>query len=159
MLRANLPNRYHADGGQASTGWSVRYRITSAAKSLAVSYRRWRSFSSAFITIQSSSPRTARAQLRGSALRCAETVVSVVAERAQPRARLGRLVLADDPAHLVEAALRNVSWSNGVVPVKQLVEQHAQAVDVAAGVDVHARQLGLLRAHVQRRADELVRSR
>ena len=31
-------------------------RITSAAKSLAVSYRRLRSFSSAFITIQSSSP-------------------------------------------------------------------------------------------------------
>ena len=35
--RANFENRYHADGGHASTGWSLRYRITSAAKSLAVS--------------------------------------------------------------------------------------------------------------------------
>ena len=35
--RAYFENRYRADGGHASTGRSVRCRITSAAKSLAVS--------------------------------------------------------------------------------------------------------------------------
>ena len=48
-----------------------------------------------------------------------------------------------------------VSLSNGVVPVKQLVEQHAQRIDVAAGVDAELVHLRLLGAHVQRRADEL----
>jgi hypothetical protein len=37
LRRASLPKRYQADGDQASTGLSVSYRITSAAKSLAVS--------------------------------------------------------------------------------------------------------------------------
>ena len=43
----------------------------SRARPLAVSYRRVRSFSSAFITIQSSSPRTSRASFAGSVRRCA----------------------------------------------------------------------------------------
>ena len=37
LPRAYFVKRYQADGGQASTGWSVRLRITSEAKSLAVS--------------------------------------------------------------------------------------------------------------------------
>ena len=39
---------------------------------------------------------------------------------------------------------------------QQFVEQHAEAVDVAAGVHVQAAQARLLRTHVGRRADELV---
>ena len=69
--RANLPKRYRADGGQACTGSSSRYRRRSAAIPLAVSYRRVRSFSSAFITIQSSSPRTSPLSFRGSTCRFA----------------------------------------------------------------------------------------
>ena len=38
---------------------------------------------------------------------------------------------------------------------EQLVEQHAERVDVRAGVDVEVRHLRLLGAHVLRRADEL----
>ena len=41
---------------------------------------------------------------------------------------------------------------------QQFVEQHAQAVDVAARVDVQPAHLRLLRAHVSRRADELVQT-
>src|SRR5262249_33595779 len=67
--RANLRKRYAADGGPASPGSSSRYRLRSAARPLAVSYRRLRSFSSAFITIQSSSPRTSPLNLRGSMFR------------------------------------------------------------------------------------------
>ena len=49
--------------------------------------------------------------------------------------------------------------SNGVLPGQQFVEQHAQAVDVAARVDVQPAHLRLLRTHVSRRADELVQLR
>ena len=38
---------------------------------------------------------------------------------------------------------------------EQLVEQHAERIDVAAGIDVEAVHLGLLGAHVERRADHL----
>jgi hypothetical protein len=42
---------------------------------------------------------------------------------------------------------------------EQFVEQHAEAVDVAAGVDVQPAHLRLFRAHVGRGADELVELR
>ena len=38
---------------------------------------------------------------------------------------------------------------------QQFVEQHAERIDVGARVDVQAAHLGLLGAHVQRRADHL----
>ena len=57
------------------------------------------------------------------------------------------------------AAGRSRLRSSGVVPVKQLVEQHAQRVDVAAGVDVEGVQLGLLGAHVLRRCRRWRRTR
>ena len=56
-FRANLRILYSADGGRASIGSSSRCRSMSRAKPLAVSYRRLRSLSRAFITIQSKSPR------------------------------------------------------------------------------------------------------
>ena len=37
---------------------------------------------------------------------------------------------------------------------QQLVEDHAQGVDVGPGVDVHRRRVGLLGRHVRRRADD-----
>ena len=42
---------------------------------------------------------------------------------------------------------------------EQFVEQHSQAVNVAAGIDVQAAHLRLLRTHVGGRADELLELR
>ena len=70
--RANLRNRYPADGGQASHRLVGQVALRRpSARPLAVSYRRFRSFSRAFITIQSSSPRTSRVSLAGSICRWA----------------------------------------------------------------------------------------
>ena len=66
----NFRRRYPAVGGPASTGSFRRNRSTSVAKAVAVSYRRRRSFSRAFMTIQSSSPLTNRRRSLGSMLRC-----------------------------------------------------------------------------------------
>ena len=52
------------------------------------------------------------------------------------------------------AAVRSRSRPSGVVPVKQLVEQHAQRVDVAARVHAEGVHLRLLGAHVLERADQ-----
>ena len=49
--------------------------------------------------------------------------------------------------------------SSGVDAGQQLVQQHAQRIDVAAGVDVELVQLGLLGAHVLQRADAPGRTR
>ena len=75
---------------------------------------------------------------------------------AEPRAGLRRLLLADDPPHLVERRLAERLAVERRAAGQQLVEQDAQGVDVAAGVHVGRREVGLLGAHVQRRADELV---
>ena len=47
-------------------------------------------------------------------------------DRAQPRARLRRLLLADDPQQLVEGRLLQPLWLEGRRAGQQLVEQHAQ---------------------------------
>ena len=53
---------------------------------------------------------------------------------------LRRLLLPDDPQQLVEARPRPAARrSKGVLAGEQLVEQHAERVDVAAGVDVQLR--------------------
>ena len=78
-----------------------------------------------------------------------------VAQRAQPRARLRRLLLADDPPHLVVRRLAQPLLVERRRAGQQLVQQHAQAVDVAARVHVQPAHLRLLGAHVQRRADHL----
>ena len=67
-LRANLRSRYGRRRARLH-GSPSRYRWMSRAKPLAVSYRRVRFFSSAFITIQSSSPRTSFASRAGSVCR------------------------------------------------------------------------------------------
>src|ERR1043165_8124268 len=75
--RTNFLTRYAALGGAASTASPERCLPTSAARSLAVSYRRVRSFSRAFITIQSRSPRTCRPSFAGSIFLCGATEASV----------------------------------------------------------------------------------
>ena len=78
LRRANLPNRYHADGGHASTGSSSRYRRTSAARPLAVSYRRVAVLLQALHhdPVQLPAHRI-ESICGGRSLDCAETVVSV----------------------------------------------------------------------------------
>ncbi len=78
-----------------------------------------------------------------------------LSQRAEPRARAGWLLLADDPAHLVVAHLPQPLPVERRGAGQQLVEQHAQGVDVAARVHVQPAQGRLLRGHVQRRADHL----
>ena len=77
------------------------------------------------------------------------------AQRADPRAGLGRLLLADDAADFVERRRAHPLLVERRRAGEQFVEQHAQRVDVAAGVDVEAGHLRLLGAHVERRADHL----
>ncbi len=104
-------------GGWADTASPPRYRSTSAANPLAVSYRRVRSFSSAFITIQSSSPRIDEPSRRGSLPRLAEIV-----EDFAPSAPSRVLGVGGCSSRMIlrissKAARRSVSASNGVVPV------------------------------------------
>ncbi len=80
-------------------------------------------------------------------------------ERAQARARTRRLHLADRPADGLQTAFDQFLRIEGRAAGQQLIEQHAQAVDVAARVNVQPAHLRLLGAHVGRRADELVQLR
>ena len=89
-------------------------------------------------------------------LRCCEIVEMAWASSVlQPAAGTRRLVFADDPPHLVEAGFAERLLVERRRAGEQLVEQHAQRIDVAAGIDAELVHLGLLGAHVERRADEL----
>ena len=52
--------------------------------------------------------------------------------------------------------LQQFAWRQTASPGEQFVEQDPQAVDVAARINVQPAQFGLLRAHIGRRADELL---
>ena len=88
----------------------------SRARALAVSYRRSRSFASAFITIQSRSPRRKRHSFNGSICRLAATLGCVSVE-------LNRLLgVGGSPSRITRStsssgAFFNRSRSIGVVPV------------------------------------------
>ena len=75
--------------------------------------------------------------------------------QAQSRARLWRLLLADDPLDLPVTRPAQRFGVKGCGPRQQLIQEHAQRVDVAPRVDIKAAHLSLLRAHVLRRPDEL----
>src|SRR5262249_26551137 len=72
----------------------------------------------------------------------------------EPSTGLRRLLLPDQPQHLVERAPPHTvpgEWSR---TGQELVEQHAEAVDVRARVDVRGVEFSLLGAHVLRRAQD-----
>ena len=73
---------------------------------------------------------------------------------AQPRARPGRLLLPDQAEDLGERGLLDPLAAQRRAAREQLVQEHAQRVDVAAGVDAQGAHLRLLRAHVFQRADQ-----
>ena len=81
------------------------------------------------------------------------------AEAADAAAGPRRLVFPERPLDLGEARRTKRLRVEGPFAGEQLVEQHAERVDVRAGVDVEIRHLRLLGAHVLRRADELTRVR
>ena len=126
----------------------------SRAKPLAVSYRRVRSFSSAFITIQSRSPRTSFVSRAGSVRRCAAS------EGRRSPESLSRVEgFGGSSSRIRRRISEYAAWRSLLLLQRrragqQLVEQHAQRVDVAARVDVQAAHLGLLGAHVLERADD-----
>ena len=76
-------------------------------------------------------------------------------QRAHPVARRRRLVLPDQPPHLVQPRRPQRLRVERGGPGQQFVEQDAQAVHVGADVHVQAAQLRLLGGHVQRGADHL----
>jgi hypothetical protein len=71
-----------------------------------------------------------------------------------PGAGFWRIDFPDDPADLVEASLPQRLPIEGQRPREQFVEQHPERINVGSRVDVESGQIGLLRAHVLRRADE-----
>jgi len=73
------------------------------------------------------------------------------------RARLWRFDLADDPLDLAIGFAAQLLGIKRRGAGQQLVEQHAEAVDVAAGIDVKAADVGLLGGHVLGRAYELAK--
>ena len=76
-------------------------------------------------------------------------------DRGEPRAGLGRLDLADDPLDLGKTRRTQRLALEGSRTRQQLIQDHAERVDVAPRVDVLRAHLGLLGAHVLGRADEL----
>ena len=63
------------------------------------------------------------------------------------------------PSRMIRWISARPAWARAVVErraaAQQLVQEHAEGVDVAAGVDILARHLGLFGAHVGGRADHL----
>ena len=74
--------------------------------------------------------------------------------RAHLGARPGRVDLPHHPQHLQERPPLELLRIDRRRAGQQLVEDHAERVDVGPGVDVHRRRVGLLRRHVRRRADD-----
>jgi hypothetical protein len=118
LRRTNLLARYAVLGGAAEIASPARYRRMSRAIALAESYRRERSFSIAFITIQSSSPRTVVASRRVSPRAGAGAwnvppaiCVSLALGAGGSTSRMIRCTSAYEPD-------RSTLLENGVVPVR-----------------------------------------
>ena len=79
--------------------------------------------------------------------------------RAHARRGTDRFFLADGAAHFVQAGSQQLLLVERRLAGEQFVEQHAQAVNVGPRVNVQAAQLGLFRAHVGGRANELLERR
>ena len=78
------------------------------------------------------------------------------AERLQPGRGTRGIGLAQNAPHLVQTRTQQHLRIERRLSCQQFIEQHAQAVDVSAGVEIEAAHLGLFRTHVGRRAEELL---
>ncbi len=113
----------------------VENRSMSSASPIADAYRRSRSLASAFITIQSRSPRNEPPQPRRLDLPAGRERRQRL-RRADPAAGRRRLDLADHPQHLVQRRAAERLAGDRRAAGEQLVEDHAEGVDVGAGVHV-----------------------
>ena len=77
----------------------------------------------------------------------------------QPGGGPQRLLFPDDSANFIQARFQQPVGLKRSFARQQLIQQHAQRVDVAARVNVQPAQPGLFRAHVGRRADKLLEGR
>jgi len=115
--------------GNAGCRWRTRWPTRNAGP---------RSFSRDFITIQSSSPCSAAEIRRGSVLRRCEVVGQRPRAGASSLGRWGarRLRLrGSSDASPPGRSRRRASLSKGVGAGQELVEEHAQRIDIAAGID------------------------
>ncbi len=83
----------------------------------------------------------------------------VAVERFHARRRARRIDLADDPPDFIQARAGHRRRVDRRAAGEQFVEQHAEAVDVAARVDVERGKFRLLGTHVERRPDHLLELR
>ena len=70
-----------------------------------------------------------------------------------------RLLLPNHAAHFIQAGLEQFLGVERCSAGEQFIKQHAQAVNVAARIDIEAGYFRLLRTHVSRCADELLERR
>ena len=114
-----------------------------------------RSFSSAFITIQSSSPRTSRVSRAGSVLRCAEIDARRLSDSLSRVLGFGRLLLADPPQDLGDRPPRAAAPAPAASCRSAARRAARPASRCRSGCRCPApTHLGLLGAHVLERADD-----
>ena len=111
------------------------------------------------MTIQSNSPRSCWLSLRGLNLTAVGNRRQIGRlQRADPRTGTRWIDFPNDPPHLVHTGRAQRVLFKRRVAREQFVEQHAQRIDVAARIDIHAALTGLLGAHVERRAHHLTQA-
>ena len=104
-----------------------------------------RAFSSAFMVIQSRSPRSSPANLAASILRLRAASVEAPCNGVTRVLGLGRIDLADRPSHLVDPQRHELLPVVMHNPGEQFVEDHPRRVNVCPGVDVNAADFCLFR--------------
>ena len=77
-------------------------------------------------------------------------------QRAQAGRRSRRVHLADCTAHFIQSGADQALCVEWGLTCEQFIKEHPQAIDVAARVQIQAAHLGLFRADVRGRADELL---
>ena len=118
------------------------------------SYRRLRSFSSAFITIQSKSPRIRRPKRRGSDCRNWETRDAV-----SPKVLMRLLGLGGSSSRMIRRSFLlgrffQTALSKRRRSRQEFIKQYSQRENVATRIHVGGAQAGLFRAHIQWSADQ-----
>ena len=73
----------------------------------------------------------------------------------QPCAWPRRFDVANQPLHFCKPRFSQSLLFDGRGSSQQLIQQHAERIDIAASIDVQPAHFGLLGTHVQRRADHL----
>ena len=146
-------------GWRAGGDWLVIGEMLDVRHAMADSYLRFRSLASAFMTIQSRSPRTNRLSLAGSVWRVAATGGQRLGGGADAAAGGGWLDLADQAQHLVDSGLAEGFWPDRGTAGQEFVEDGAEGVDIGAGVEIESVEHGLLKRTCRRECRRRFRRR